>query len=199
MSKESFHIYQFYIKSLTYAKGIKAIQILSDHGWLAYNMDQWLLVIKPDVFSLQMIELGRDRRSAVLVREVHSMRKEKLKIWCPSSIQKQKESRELAVGVKREKYFKRKAIQQNTLAAFVPLTLNKNDLKSSSLYLNHLPLGRCSPAMSLWNVLWQKVVSYPSVTIENIVWHLPPFHVNICTLTPTRVQEFWTKKLHVML
>lgn len=54
-----------------------------------------------------------------------------------------------AVGVKREKCFKRKAIQQNTLAAFVPLTLNKNDLKSSFLYLNHLPLGRCSPAMSL--------------------------------------------------
>lgn len=29
-----------------------------------------------------------------------------------------------AVGVKREKYFKRKAIQQNRLAACVPLTLN---------------------------------------------------------------------------
>lgn len=65
--------------------------------------------MKHDVFSLQISDLGSDR-STVLVREVHSVEEEKLKIWCPSSIQKQKENREQGVAeVKNKESFKRKA------------------------------------------------------------------------------------------
>lgn len=68
-------------------------------------MGQWLLIVKLDVFSLQMSELGSDRRSEVLVREVCSMMGGEIENMV-SFLYSETEGKqsEGVVGVKKEEY-----------------------------------------------------------------------------------------------
>lgn len=162
-------------------------------------MGQWLSIVKTDVFSLQISDLGSDRRSAVLVREVHSV-KEKLKIWCPSSIQKHKENskeflelikKSLSKG-KHQAYYSCCFHMFNSQLEWSETTIHLSKPSSSEeVQSDDVPV-RCSLVCKGRRQLVVRL-------FQLVVWNLPHFHAHICNHIPTRVQKFWKQKFHVIL